>query len=169
LRQTREFYSRRDAVREFGPEKVNAAYVAMESGLRARDPDAFATYQRIERSLDPYGDLMRWHQQKETFAQVGYDLAAYNKRILDSAMLNPEYQAAVIAAARGQAPVTAQPARGEQARAANGQFTSQSDQSSLPSIARVGSTALHPADQQDDVSDAQLFADITSRSAKRPR
>lgn len=167
LMQVREFYSKRDAVREFGPEAVNEAFAAIENGLRNRDPEANMTYQRIMRSLDPYGDMVRLHQQKVAFATVGGDLNAYNKRILDEAMRDPNFQAAVINAARGGAPVSYTPARGEQPRAPNGQFAS--GQSSLPSIARVGSTALTPDPQSEDgISDQQLFAETTSRGAKRP-
>jgi hypothetical protein len=164
LMQVREFYSKRDAVREFGAEKVGAAFAAIESGLRNRDPETNLTYMRIMRSLDPYGDMVRWHQQKETFTQIGGDLSAYNQRILQQAMQDPNFQAQVLAAARGQAPPVAMPAG--QPRMPNGQFAP-AQQSSLPSIARVGATALSPV-AQDDVSDAQLFAETTSRSAKRP-
>jgi hypothetical protein len=166
LTQLREFYSRKDAVREFGLEKVNEAFSAIESGLRNRDPEVGATYQRIMRSMDPYGDLVRWHQQKAAYAQIGGDLNAYNQRIIQQAMTDPSMQAAWLAATRGQAPPVASPAR-EQPRASNGQFASPQ---SLPSIARVGSTALSPdmQQQQDDISDSQLFAETTSRSAKRP-
>jgi hypothetical protein len=169
LMQVREFYSRRDAIREFGAEKVSSAFAAIENGLRTRDPEVNMTYARVMRSLDPYGDMVRWHQQREAFATIGGDITAYNRRILDEAMKDPSFQAAVIAAARGGAPAVAVPARGEQPRAANGQYAS-SGQSSLPSIARVGSTALSPdLQQQDDVSDEQLFAETTSRGAKPPR
>jgi hypothetical protein len=168
LTQVREFYSKRDAIREFGAETVSAAFVAIENGLRSRDPDANVTYMRLMRSLDPYGDMVRWHQQQVAFSQIGGDLTAYNKRILDEAMKNPEFQAQVIAAARGGAPAVAVPARGgEQPRNSNGQFASPS---TLPSIARVGSTGLAPEDAgQDNTSDADLFAQTTSRGARPPR
>jgi hypothetical protein len=167
LTQVREFYSKRDAIREFGAEQVGAAFSAIESGLRSRDPDANVTYMRLMRSLDPYGDMVRWHQQQVAFSQIGGDLSAYNKRILDEAMRNPEYQAAVIAAARGGAPNVAVPAGGSQPRTSNGQFASPA---TLPSIARVGSTGLSPEDAgQDNTSDAELFAQTTARGAKPPR
>lgn len=166
--QAIELFSKRDATREFGAQNVDDAYRSIEQGLRARDPEVNALYQRAMSGLDPWGDIVRWHQQKATFAQIGGDLHAYNQRVLADALKDPNFQAQVIAAARGQAPPVSMPA-GSQPRAPNGQFASSQGQSSLPSIARVGSTALHPADQQqDEMDDHQLFLQTTQGRRKPP-
>jgi hypothetical protein len=166
LMQVREFYSKRDAMKEFGPQLVSEAFGVMEQGIRARDPEIHTTYNRIMQTMDPYGEMVRWYQQKKMFADIGGDLNAYNQRVLQAAMQNPDFQAQVIAAARGQAPQVAQPA---QPRTSNGQFASSNGPSSLPSITRVGSTGLHPSEQTDETDDHELFVQTTTGRRQAPK
>jgi hypothetical protein len=145
--QLREFYSQREAVRTHGAEKVQAAYQALEKGMASRDPEAWTVYNRAMQSMDPYGSIVDWHKQRETLAQIGGDLDSYKQRLLDEALKDPEYQKKVLEAARGQAQQS-------------GSAVARPAVSSLPSINRVGSAALH--NNQQDVSDAELF-DATTR------
>lgn len=145
--QLREFYSQREAVRTHGAEKVQAAYQALEKGMASRDPEAWTVYNRAMQSMDPYGAVVDWHKQRETLAQIGGDLDSYKQRLLDEALKDPEYQKKVLEAARGQAQQS-------------GSAVARPAVSSLPSINRVGSAALH--NSQQDVSDAELF-DATTR------
>jgi hypothetical protein len=117
-------------------------------------------------TMDPYGEMVRWYQQRKLFADIGGDLNAYNQRVLQAAMQNPDFQAQVIAAARGQAPQVAQPA---QPRTSNGQFASSNSQPSLPSITRVGSTGLHPSEQTDETDDHELFVQTTTGRRQAPK
>ena len=145
--QLREYYSRERAFDKHGQEKVQAAYQALEKGMASRDPEAWTAYNRAMQSMDPYGSIMDWHKQRETIAQIGGDLDSYKQRLLDEALKDPEYQKKVLEAARGQAQQS-------------GSAVARPAVSSLPSINRVGSAALH--NSQQDVSDAELF-DATTR------
>lgn len=95
--QLREFYSRRDAEREFGSEKVNAAYDALAQGMAKRDPEAFATYQRAMSSMHPFGDIVQWHQQRTVFGQIGADPQAWFSKELETRLSkDPAFQANLI-------------------------------------------------------------------------
>jgi hypothetical protein len=154
ISQMREFYSRREATRDHGAEKVKAAYDWIAEGLASRDPEAVAVYQRAMQSMDPFGDITKAHLQRQTYQEIGGDLNSYRQRILDEAMKDQAFQAKVLEAARAQA----QAAGGTIARPAGAV-------ASLPSITRVGAAALSEG-QQPDLSDAELFEAATSRKRR---
>jgi hypothetical protein len=162
ISQMREFYSRREATRDHGAEKVKAAYDWIAEGLASRDPEAVTVYQRAMQSMDPFGDITKAHLQRQTYQEIGGDLNAYRQRvleesrqsILDEAMKDQAFQAKVLEAARAQA----QAAGGTIARPAGAV-------ASLPSITRVGAAALSEG-QQPDLSDAELFDATTSRKRR---
>jgi hypothetical protein len=84
--QLREFYSQREAVREFGQETVKSAYDAIAQGMQTRDPETQQIYQRAMSLFDPYGEIVKWHQQKQAIAQVGTDPNAwFEKRLSETA------------------------------------------------------------------------------------
>lgn len=103
ISQLREFYSQRDAVREHGAEKVKAAYDALDQALRSRDPEANAIYQRAMSSLDPYGDIMKWHQKQTIYSTIGTDPDAFVERQLEEKLKDPAYQAKLMEKLRGAA------------------------------------------------------------------
>lgn len=103
ITQLREFYSQRDAVREYGAEKVRAAYAALDQGLGQRDPDAIAVYQRAMKSMDPYGDIMQWHKKQTIFSTIGDDPDAFVERQIEERLKDPTYQAKVLERIRGAA------------------------------------------------------------------
>jgi hypothetical protein len=144
ISQITETYSRRDAVREHGQEKVNAAFMALDQAAKAGDPDAIQAVSKVKKSMDPYGDIVSWHTQKEILSEVGKDPKAYRQRIIDEALKDPEVQKRFLETTRtaAQANPIARPAV-----------------SSTPSLSRVGAAAL--PDAQDNASDAELFASAT--------
>lgn len=81
LEKSRLAMSEQMARQQFGEEKVNAAFEALE---QANDPFA---YQRIMQSAHPAGELVKWHQQKQLLDQIGTDPDAYVRRRY--AELNP--------------------------------------------------------------------------------
>lgn len=103
ISQLREFYSQRDAVREHGAEKVSAAYAALDQGLGQRDPEAIAVYQRAMKSMDPYGDIMKWHKRQTIFSTIGDDPDAFVERQIEERLKDPTYQAKVLERIRGAA------------------------------------------------------------------
>lgn len=147
ITQMREFYSQREATREHGAEKVKAAYDWISQGIAQRDPDAVSVYQRAMQSMDPYGDIVRAHLQRQTYQEIGGDLNAYRQRILDEALKDQAFQARVLEAARAQAQAT-------------GATIAKPVVTSLPNINRVGAAALPEA--QTEESDADLFSKVTA-------
>lgn len=103
ISQLREYYSQRDAIREHGADKVKAAYEALDKGLRSRDPEAAAVYQRAMSSIDPYGDIMRWHKKQTIFSTIGDDPEAFVERQIEERLKDPTYQAKVLERIRGTA------------------------------------------------------------------
>ena len=97
----REFYSRKEAIREHGAEKVTAAYNALDQGMRARDPEAIMIYQRAMNSMDPFGDIMSWHQKQTLFSQVGSDPNAWFEKQLEERLKDPTHQAKLMERIRG--------------------------------------------------------------------
>lgn len=57
-----EKVSRLEAQSVYGREAVDTAFKALKSGVEARDPVSIALAQAFDRSPDPYGYLVRWHQ-----------------------------------------------------------------------------------------------------------
>jgi len=103
INQLREYYSQRDAIREHGAEKVQAAYDALAKGINARDPEVIAVYQRAMSSIDPYGDIMKWHKKQTIFSTIGDDPEAFVERQIEERLKDPTYQAKVLERIRGSA------------------------------------------------------------------
>lgn len=146
ITQIREFYSRKEALREFGEEKVNAAYEAIAKGMQSRDPEVVATYQRAMQSMDPYGEIVKWHQQKAVYSQIGNDPEAwFNKQLEERLAKDPEFQAKLI----GQAQ--------QQVRSPSGTVTN--IVKLPPSLNKAGAASIG---SNDAMTDAELFDSVTS-------
>lgn len=155
-RREREYFSQREAVREFGAQSVQAAYDAMAEAIRANNPDALSVYDRMMRgSLDPYGDMVRWHKREMALREVGTDPDAYRKRVIEEALAkDPEIRKRAIELARAEAMQSGRTAVQSQRPAVQ----------SLPSLNKVGSVAL---DAQNEIeTDDDLF-EKTVRRKKR--
>ncbi len=139
--QLREFYSRREAVREHGQEKVTAAYNAVAQGMQSRDPETMAVYQRAMQSMDPFGEIVSWHQQKTVFSQIGNDPNAWFGKTLDERLASdPKFAAEIMQKIQGS--VRGQP---------------QGITRLPPSIGKVAA-AQSASEDAGDMSDASLFA-----------
>ena len=73
----REFYSQREAVREHGQEKVVEAYQALDAAINSGAMNRDAVMSSLRQSMDPYGDIVKWHAQHSIVS----DPAAYEARI----------------------------------------------------------------------------------------
>ena len=100
--QLKELYSKKDAIRTYGQEKVNAAYDAIAQGIAQRDPEVWATYQRAMNSMDPYEAIVTWHQQKTVFSQIGSDPEAWFEKRLAERLKDPTFQAKQLQQIQGQ-------------------------------------------------------------------
>lgn len=145
LGQLTEFYSRRDAIREHGQDTVNAAYKAIAEGLQGRDPEAVAAYQRAMQSMDPFGDIVTWHQQRAVFQQIGKDPNAWFEKHLEERMKDPAFAGSLLGRIQ-QGAAAAQP---------NG--SAKPIVKLPPSLNRVASAQGATADDS-DMSDDALFA-----------
>jgi hypothetical protein len=148
IESLREFYSRRDAIREHGPQKVQSAYNALDQASRAGDPEAQATVDRIRKSMDPFGDIVTWHDKQTAYKEFGADPAAYRAKLRAELLKDPEFLKEAQGSARTIATQT-------------GNTVNRPAVSSIPSLTRVGAAAL--PDGQDEPSDAELFASATRR------
>ncbi len=144
ISQLREFYSQREAIREHGAEKVKAAYDAIGNGLRSRDPEATAVYQRAMQSMDPYGDILKWHQKQALFSQIGTDPNAWFEKQMEERMKDAAFQTKLFERLRGQA----------QQRPSATQLP--------PSLNRATSASA-PLDDDDDGSEAGLLKSALRR------
>jgi hypothetical protein len=59
--------------------------------------------QNVINSPDPGETLVRWYKREETLRQVGDDTSAYQQRVLEEALNNPEFLAKAIEKAKGVA------------------------------------------------------------------
>ena len=152
LRTQREGMSLDWAIRSHGDEKVGSARQALEQGMSRGDQNAWATYNRAMQSHDPYGVIVRWHNDGEVLRSTGGDLNAYRSRILDEALKDPEYQKRVFEAAKGQA-------------TAAGHSVARPVKSSVASSPSLGDIGAGGTDQQiTEPSDDQLFrAAVTAK------
>jgi len=101
--QLREFYSRRDAIREHGEDKVKAAYQALDQAARAGDPEAVMTVQRVRQSMDPFGDIMGWHTTRSLISTVGRDPNAWFEKQMEERLKDPAFQTKLMERMRGDA------------------------------------------------------------------
>jgi hypothetical protein len=143
ITQLREEYSKKWAEKEHGPEKVKAAYDWVAQGMQTRDPEVAAVYQRAMQSMDPYGEILKAHQQKAVYSQIGNDPNAWFEKELEKRLADPQFASAQLQ--RIQSGVRAPGAQSH-------------NQIKLPpSIGKVPSS--HSAsDDAGDMSDGSLFA-----------
>jgi len=136
-----EFYSRKDAIREHGEDKVKAAYLALDQAANSGDAEARAVVARVKQSMDPFGDMVVWHSKQSVFQQIGNDPNAWFEKELEKRLADPQFASAQLQ--RIQAGVRQQP---------------QNNTIKLPpSIGKVPSSQS-ASDDGGDLSDGSLFA-----------
>lgn len=150
MRMQAETFSEQMAGSAHGFEKVAAAKQALTEGMHRGDPNVKAVWEQAMQSAHPYDVITRWHLNNETMREVGGDLAAYKKRVLEEALKDPDYQRQAIEASKGNASHVARPVT--------------SSVPKIPSLGNVGAGAGGEADLQEP-SDDQLFR--AAISAKR--
>jgi len=96
-----ETFSLRDAVREHGQEKVQGAFQALHQAALSGDPEARATVERVKQSMDPFGDIVGWHQKSSVLREVGADPAAFIQKKLDEALNDPAFLQKALEKAQG--------------------------------------------------------------------
>lgn len=94
VQQTKEFFSRMMAEEKHGADKVQAAYDWVAKGMTSRDPEVMSAYHRAMQSMHPYGELVKAHQQRSVFEQIGSDPNAWFEKELERRMADPQFSAA---------------------------------------------------------------------------
>lgn|SRR3569623_158182 len=139
VQQLREFYSQRDAIREHGAEKVQAAFAALDQAARSGDREAQAAVERVKSSMDPYGEIVTWHKKQTIFSTIGDNPEAYVEKRLEEMLKDPAAQAKLLERIRGTA----------QARPSN--------VTQLPPSLNRATSAAPPGAADDDESEAGLL------------
>jgi hypothetical protein len=98
-----EHFSRRDAIREHGEKAVTEAYQALANGVNTGDPEANSILQRARSSMDPFGEVMKWHTQRTVFSTIGKDPEAWFQKKLDESFKDPAFQAKALERLQGNA------------------------------------------------------------------
>jgi hypothetical protein len=128
----------RDANQQEFDEAYAAAQKAVDPALKAR----------MQSSRDPGKTLLEWHRDNKTKAEIGSDLAAYKQRLREEALKDPEFRKAAMEAWRSDA----------QPQSKGGRPLIELPPSTN-SVSR--SNALLRSTANDDVSDEQLFQQLT--------
>lgn len=75
------------------PERFNKAYEAILEAKRMGDP----IVDRITNAPNPGRALMRWYGQQEAIRETGGDLTAYEQKVREKAMKDPEFRKQILA------------------------------------------------------------------------
>ena len=102
-RKTVEHWSRVNAFREHGQEKVEAAYKALDEAIRRGELDGEAVGKQLQASPDPFGEIVAWHRKYEFEREVGNDPQGWMERQKEALLKDPEFLAKALEAARTQA------------------------------------------------------------------
>jgi hypothetical protein len=90
------------AKRTYKDEFKEAYEIAATQAQQGRADPVLMT--RMQQSEDPGETLMQWFRELKIRHEVGNDLGAYQKKVREEAMKDPEFRKAAIEAWRGEAP-----------------------------------------------------------------
>jgi hypothetical protein len=97
MADTREYFSRKDAIRTYGQETVVNAYKAFESAIKSGDPRVAGLVQRVVGGPDPFEDIVSWHKRETALSTVGGDPNAWFEKELERRMTSdPEFKAKIM-------------------------------------------------------------------------
>jgi hypothetical protein len=65
-----EFYSRREAIRDHGPETVRAAYDWLAKGIQSKDPDVVHAYNQVMQSEHPFDTAVQSYKRTSVMHQI---------------------------------------------------------------------------------------------------
>lgn len=141
MAETREYFSRKDAIRQHGLETVQAAYTWLEQATHAGDPRVAPLLQRVTQSIDPFEEVVTAFKRDKALATVGDDPNAWFEKELEKRMADPAF------AAKYQA---------QSAQQANAQGAPKTVFALPPSVNRATGSAQAPANAT--MNDSDLFA-----------
>jgi len=96
-------YSRREAIREHGAEKVDAAEAALKQAIASGALNGKEVTDRLQASLDPVGDVVNWHTRQSAISRVGNDPDKWLESELERRLNDPAEQAKILERIRASA------------------------------------------------------------------
>ncbi|GGC58360.1 hypothetical protein [Chelatococcus reniformis] len=144
LLQQREYYSRRDAERTHGGDKVSQAYEALQQMIGAGAMDGPAVVSALRQSMDPYGEIMDWYEEHLEHA----DPELAEQRAMERLLADPARRERLMALLGGATPGAAPAGANSVVKLP-------------PSLNRATSASSDRAGSGGDMSDAALFAYAT--------
>ena len=76
-----EHFSKSKAIEAHGEEGLTEAFRALDQAAASGNPDAIKTVAAVKQSMDPYGDIVKWHKRQRVQAEIGDDPAAYRAKL----------------------------------------------------------------------------------------
>ncbi len=151
VQQSLSFNNRLIAGSVLGKDAVDAAEVAFNKAIQDGKMDP-ATHARINNHPNPFHAAVEWHKQQLVLEKTGGDLTAYEQKLLEEKLKDPEFLAKAVAAHQ-----SAQ----QQTRTPGGQFgTKPTNIIRPPSLNRAtGSSSTSAGEMTDD----DLAADFGAR------
>jgi hypothetical protein len=105
--ETRDDFSRRlvnmnlASTRDAQPEKFDTAYRDLITAINNGEPEAELARQRVMTSVNPGGELLRWHRSRETLRRVGDNPEVYEQKLRDETraalLADPEFRKEILA------------------------------------------------------------------------
>lgn len=83
------------AVDKYGSDVVNTAFTTLKQAMET-DPAARFEYQRIMASDHPYAELVGWSKRQSALKEIGDDPAAYETKLREKLLSDPEFAKQVI-------------------------------------------------------------------------
>lgn len=136
--------SRELAVIKYTEQAVSEMETAIAQAMQRGDPEMATLSVQMRSSKFPALKAMEWHQQAKLRSEVGTDLNAYNAKLQEKLLADPEFLAKAVAKATGQA---------QQAAAQPG---SRPNIQLPPSLNKAAGSGNDPSDEA-DMSDRGLF------------
>lgn len=96
VRQVVFTYSKREAVRDHGAETVGAAEAALKAAIEGGTVNAQNVREQLTASLDPVGDVVRWHKKQSAITRVGDDPDKWLEAELEKRLADPAQQAKIL-------------------------------------------------------------------------
>jgi hypothetical protein len=139
--------SRELAVIKFNEQAVSEMEAAVAQAMQRGDPEMQTLAAQMRNAQFPALKAMEWHQQAKLRSEVGNDLSAYKAKLKAELLDDPEFRAAAVAKATGQA----QQAAAQPGTRPNIQLP--------PSLNKATGAGLNNSDptEESDMSDRGLF------------
>lgn len=102
LSGTREYYSRKLAIKEYGQQTVQEAFTWLQTAAANGDPKAAPILQRAMNSIDPFEEIVAGYKRDKALSTVGDDPNAWFEKELERRSTDPTFKAKLAAMQGGE-------------------------------------------------------------------